>query len=89
MKFLDPAREEARSKQEKERLTTLREDARKKQIIMGQRWNIISNEVFPDAPPRPPKVLRPRQPDSNLKYNILNNMPHGKHHTQAMVTSGG
>lgn len=86
LKYRDAGREEKQAVKERERLAKQRQDARTKQLLMGQRWDIISNEVFPDAPPKAPKHIRPRQPDSNAKYNILNNVSLPKHKGLKMVT---
>jgi hypothetical protein len=84
-KFRDVNRDSALYTRDSERQAKQRQDARQKQLKIGQRWDIISNEVFTDAPPKPPKLVRPRRPDSLARYNILNNVTLAKHKNVKMV----
>ena len=74
----DDEREASKKAKESTALDYQRKRARAIQMAMGQRYNIINNELYPDGKPSRRPIIKEKAKDSFVPYNILNNIKHGK-----------
>ena len=84
-KFRDPVREDALKTKEVTQQGERRKVAVARQLRLGQKWNIINNQLLTDLPR---KNVKPKRPDSLMPYNILNNVPRVREPQLKMVPRG-
>ena len=74
----DGDKESKKKETESQALAYQRKRARSLQMAMGQRYDIINNELYPDGKPSRRPVIKEKAKDSFVPYNIVNNIKHNK-----------